>query len=192
MRRANQRGNKRQSSARNGSCWAISYAGGNGASLRDSAERETAKLTTAPGVATKAEFAARVGLTRGRISQLIAQGLPVRPDGRIDVETDLQWMEDNLDADRGNKGGSQAPVGAPTLAEAKRLHEIVKVQRARLSLDKERGDLVSRAEVKAAVFARARRERKALNRQYRDYRLSELEAGRKAPSYNDWLRQRSA
>ncbi|MBX9927084.1 MAG: hypothetical protein K2Y05_12060, partial [Hyphomicrobiaceae bacterium] len=94
-----------------------------------------AKLTTAPNVATKAEFAARVGLTRGRISQLIGRGLPVRPDGRIEVEVGLRWMEDNLDADRRNKGGTQASAGAPTLAEAKRLHEILKVQRARLSLD---------------------------------------------------------
>jgi hypothetical protein len=50
---------------------------------------------------------------------------------------------DNLDADRRNKGGTPASAGAPTLAEAKRLHEIVKVQRARLALDKERGDLVT-------------------------------------------------
>lgn len=120
-----------------------------------------AKLTTTPGIATKAEFAARVDLTRGRISQLIGQGLPVRSDGRIEVEAGLQWMEDNLNTDRRNKGGTQASAGAPTLAEAKRLHEILKVQRARLSLDKERGDLVSRAEVKSAVFARARRERDA-------------------------------
>jgi hypothetical protein len=113
------------------------------------------------GAVSKAAFAEKVGLTRGRISQLIAQGLPVRADGRIEVEAGLRWMEDNLDADRRNKGGSQAPAGAPTLAEAKRLHEILKIQRARLALDKERGDLVSRAEVKAAVFARARRERDA-------------------------------
>lgn len=120
-----------------------------------------AKLTTAPGVATKAEFAARVGLTRGRISQLIGKGLPVRTDGRIEVEAGLRWMEDNLDSDRRDKGGTNGNGSAPSLAEAKRLHEIVKVQRARLALDKERGDLVSRAEVKAAVFARARRERDA-------------------------------
>ena len=31
-----------------------------------------------------AAFAARVGLTKGRISQLVAEGLPVRADGRID------------------------------------------------------------------------------------------------------------
>jgi hypothetical protein len=120
-----------------------------------------AKLTDAPAIATKAEFADRVGLTRGRISQLIARGLPVRDDDRIDVEVALRWMEDNLDADRRNKGGTAGSGSAPSLAEAKRLHEIVKVQRARLALERDRGDLVSRGEVKAAVFARARRERDA-------------------------------
>ena len=34
---------------------------------------------------TKTAFAARVGLTKGRISQLVAEGLPVQSDGRIDV-----------------------------------------------------------------------------------------------------------
>ena len=32
---------------------------------------------------TKTAFATRVGLTKGRISQLVAEGLPVRADGRI-------------------------------------------------------------------------------------------------------------
>ncbi len=85
--------------------------------------------------------------------------MPVRTDGWIEVKSGLRWMEDNLDSDRRNKGGTTGNGSALSLAEAKRLHEIVKVQRARLALDKERGDLVSRAEVKAAVFARARRER---------------------------------
>ena len=112
------------------------------------------------GVVTKAAFAERVGLTRGRISQLIAQGLPVLPDGRIEVEAGLRWMEDNLDPDRRGKGGS-APNTTPSLAEARRLHEIVKVQRAKLALERERGDLVHRSVVKGAVFARAKAERDA-------------------------------
>ena len=37
------------------------------------------------GTETKTNFAARVGLTKGRISQLVAEGLRVRADGRIDV-----------------------------------------------------------------------------------------------------------
>ncbi|MDP2739390.1 MAG: hypothetical protein Q8O82_12015 [Pseudorhodobacter sp.] len=93
---------------------------------------------------TKTAFAARVGLTKGRISQLMAEGLPVRADGQIDVAEGLAWIEDNLDPSRRNKGGvAAAPARvSTTLAEAKRLHEIVKVQRAKLAFEREQGQLV--------------------------------------------------
>ena len=93
---------------------------------------------------TKTAFAARVGLTKGRISQLVAEGLPVRADGQIDVAVGLAWIEDNLDPSRRNKGGvAAAPARvSTTLAEAKRLHEIVKVQRAKLAFEREQGQLV--------------------------------------------------
>lgn len=55
---------------------------------------------------TKTAFAARVGLSKGRISQLIAEGLPVRADGQIDVAQGLNWIETNLDPARRNKGGA--------------------------------------------------------------------------------------
>lgn len=56
-----------------------------------------------------------------------------------------------------------APVsaaGAP-MAEVRRQHEIVKVARARLRLETEKGRLINRDEVKVAIFNRARRERNA-------------------------------
>ena len=62
---------------------------------------------------TKTTFAARVGLTKGRISQLVAEGLPVRDDGQIDVAEGLAWIEDNLDPARRNKGGAPATLAAP-------------------------------------------------------------------------------
>ncbi len=37
------------------------------------------------------------GVGKGRISQLVAEGLPVRSDGQIDVAMGLAWIEDNLD-----------------------------------------------------------------------------------------------
>ena len=49
--------------------------------------------------------------------------------------------------------------GGPSLAEAKRLHELVKVQRAKLALERERDELVSREAVRIAVFSWARQER---------------------------------
>ncbi len=93
-------------------------------------------MTKLDSAETKTVFAARVGLTKGRISQLVAEGLPVRSDGQIDVAVGLAWIEDNLDPARRNKGGAAtAPARvSTTLAEAKRLHEIVKVQRAKLAL----------------------------------------------------------
>ena len=112
---------------------------------------------------TKTAFAARVGLTKGRISQLVAEGLPVRSDGRIDVAEGLAWIETNLDPARRNKGGTAAAPArvSTTLAEAKRLHEIVKVQRARLAFEREQGKLIDADEARRTVFARARAERDA-------------------------------
>jgi hypothetical protein len=65
---------------------------------------------------------------------------------------------------RSNSGSPGAGLnvggpGGPTLAEAKRLHELVKVQRAKLALERERGDLVSKDVVSAALFSWARQER---------------------------------
>jgi hypothetical protein len=48
-----------------------------------------------------------------------------------------------------------------TLAEAKRLHEIVKVQRAKLAFEREQGQLVETLAATRTVFARARAERDA-------------------------------
>ena len=112
------------------------------------------------GTDSKAEFATRIGVTKGRISQLIAQGLPVRADGQIDIETGLAWIENNLDATRRNKGGGTTARSA-TLAEAKRMHEIVKVQRAKLAYEHEKGDLIDAAAAERTVFARVKAERDA-------------------------------
>ena len=121
-----------------------------------------AKLNSGPEAIgeSKSAFAARVGLTRGRISQLIAEGLLVRADGRIDVDLGLAWIENNLDPARRSKGGGATGKTA-TLAEARRLHEIVKVQRARLAYEHERGMLIDAAAAERTVFARAKAERDA-------------------------------
>ena len=112
---------------------------------------------------SKSAFAARTGLSPGRISQLIAEGLPVEADGGIDVEAGLSWMAANLDAARRGKGGSAIAANArtATLAEARRLHEIVRVQRAKLAYEREQGNLVDAGEARNTVFARARAERDA-------------------------------
>jgi len=111
---------------------------------------------------TKTEFAARVGLTKGRVSQLVAEGLPVREDGMIDVEAGLAWMEKNLDPSRRNKGGAiNTGFGSPSVADVRRMLMLVQVQRARLAYDKERASLIDAGAATATIFARARAERDA-------------------------------
>jgi hypothetical protein len=120
------------------------------------------KLNPEHRIDTKAGFAARVGVTKGRISQLIDLGLPVRADGRIDVNAGLSWIENSLDPARRNKGGAPAVIGkSATLAEARRLHEIVKVQRAKLAFEREKGLLIDAGAAERTVYARAKAERDA-------------------------------
>ena len=145
-----------------------------------------------PSGESQRQFGRRIGLSQGRVSQLVKDGLPVLANGRIDVEAAVRWLEDNLDHQRSAraKQGAAAvhgsnetrptkpevhpsapaftappPVSAPTsaanasMAEVRRQHELLKVARARLRLETEKGRLVNRDEVKLTIFTRARRER---------------------------------
>jgi hypothetical protein len=137
---------------------------------------------------TQAAFAKRVGVTAGRISQLVRRGLPMR-DGKVLIGEALAWMEATLDpsqvaAQRRPKGTSVQ--GAPRVTNrdpsptpddddtatdtdepadlhaAKLQHEIVKIARARHALAKDRGDVVARDVAERAIFERARQERDSL------------------------------
>lgn len=50
-----------------------------------------------PATLTKGDFAKLIGVSRARVSQYIADGLPVEFDGRIDIARGRQWMNANLD-----------------------------------------------------------------------------------------------
>ena len=142
-------------------------------------------------------FARRIGLSQPRINQLIKEGLPVLPNGRVDTEAAIRWLEQNLDRERSTRAkegsagavtGTTTPRPAPArpspaapavsvplspppvaltsaagapMAEVRRQHELVKVARARLRLETEKGRLINRDEIKVAIFNRARRERNA-------------------------------
>jgi len=45
----------------------------------------------------KGEFAKLIGVSRARVSQYIADGLPVEFDGRIDAGRGRDWIKNNLD-----------------------------------------------------------------------------------------------
>lgn len=115
---------------------------------------------------SKSQFATRVGVTKGRVSQLVAAGLPVREDGRIDIEAGLAWLEANLDPAKRNKGGTKIEAekdsyGGPSLGEARRMHLIVQIERAKIALKQERGELINADQATITVFNRARAERDA-------------------------------
>ena len=49
-----------------------------------------------PKALSKKGFAELVNITPGRVSQLIKKGLPVEPDGRIDVARGKLWIQSNV------------------------------------------------------------------------------------------------
>lgn len=111
---------------------------------------------------TKAEFARRQGLARSRVSQLVALGMPVAPDGRIVEAMAARWMRDNLDAHRRQARKTASPDGQGgrvTDLRARKLQregDILDMEARRLA-----GELIDRREVEHAAFSRARFERDA-------------------------------
>jgi hypothetical protein len=49
-----------------------------------------------PATITKSELGRLVGLSRQRVGQLVALGLPVRKDGKLDRSAALAWVRDNI------------------------------------------------------------------------------------------------
>jgi hypothetical protein len=54
-------------------------------------------------ILSKAELSEELGVSPPRISQLVGEGMPCRPDGRVDLEAACQWL-----VDRGDYGGAVA------------------------------------------------------------------------------------
>jgi len=67
-------------------------------------------------IASKTEFAKRLGVSKPRVSQLVAQGLPVLPDGRINLAAALDWVAARVDRTQATRrGGSPAVAHVPAL-----------------------------------------------------------------------------
>lgn len=63
-------------------------------------------------VITKSQLADHLGITRGRVSQYLKMGLPVRTDGRVDLSAALNWIKSNVDVSY--RGGGAAEAVAKT------------------------------------------------------------------------------
>jgi hypothetical protein len=122
----------------------------------------------ATAIVGKSQFARLVGITPGRVSHLIAAGMPVRPDGDLDRRVALDWISRNVARElrppmvprSGRRGGRPPHPPSDSFGEARRLLEVLKAQRLKLEVDRLRGRLLEREAVVTEVFE--------LGRHYRD------------------------
>ena len=108
------------------------------------------------GTVTKKQFAGILGVSPGRVSQMIKRGLPVEANGRIDVARGRCWYGDNID------GRAQAPgdlFQASTNAREERDFQEARIRR--MKADQLAGDLIDKAEAERVIFGRARADRDA-------------------------------
>lgn len=100
----------------------------------------------------KQDLARRLGVSSPRISQLLKRGLPVRRDGKIDMEQALSWIDANVD--RSNAAGSKMQPTA-TVPVAQPPVPFAEPARTAPQADPARALLIGRARM---AFARAKRE----------------------------------
>lgn len=105
---------------------------------------------SAPSKVRKAAFAKLVKVTAARMSQMIALGLPVEADGRIDVARGREWIRENISATRSAAQSAQAdlPFAAQPDAARERLRLLsAQADQAELKAAALRRELVPAAEV---------------------------------------------
>ncbi|MCK5932926.1 MAG: hypothetical protein KAG89_12230 [Fulvimarina manganoxydans] len=106
---------------------------------------------------TKKGFGQVIGVSPGRVTQMIAQGLPVEADGKIDLARGRDWYVQNIDG-RGKPPGDLFQAAGPTAKEERDFHD---ARLRKMKADQLAGDLVDRRAVERAIFGRARAERDA-------------------------------
>lgn len=123
-------------------------------------------------VVSKSAFARAVGLSPGRVTQLVTQGLPTRKDGRIDLEAASAWYRANITRPAVKTESSTAAsratptdssrTAAQTFLEAKSQREWVRLRKDQFEMSLREKKLISVEEVRAATTTRASAEREAL------------------------------
>lgn len=108
--------------------------------------------------ASKKGFAELISVSPGRVSQLIASGLPVLPNGRINIRAGKDWVRANIDRNRRRSLLDEDP-GMPRSARHDR--EVADAELARLKADRLAGRLIDREATVRWAEGRARAERDA-------------------------------
>jgi hypothetical protein len=109
------------------------------------------------GGLSKGEFARAMGVSGARVSQWVKAGLPVRPDGRVELEAGAAWVKERADPRRRE---AYAERLIPR-SEARDIRERAEAEIARLKAAKLAGRLIEKEATLRAVEARARFERES-------------------------------
>jgi len=67
---------------------------------------------------TKTELARRLDITKGRVSQLIRQGMPVMPSGLVDLDACCRWIDQHVDRAHAGWGSTRKPPTAASPPES--------------------------------------------------------------------------
>ncbi|MBS7544357.1 hypothetical protein [Ancylobacter oerskovii] len=107
---------------------------------------------------SKKGFAELIGVSPGRVSQLIAAGLPVEPNGRIHIARGKAWVAENVDPNR-RRASLDAP--SPAHLSPRAMRDAAEAEIARLKAERMGRQLIDRAATLRTIEARARFERDA-------------------------------
>ena len=66
-------------------------------------------------VISKAAFSRLLGVSKPRVSQYVAMGMPVRIDGRLDLAVAVAWVRDNIGPAYRPTGGQDIELSAEDL-----------------------------------------------------------------------------
>ena len=111
-----------------------------------------------PSTLSKKAFGEAIGVSPGRVSQMIAAGLPVEPNGRVDPAKGKAWVAANVDPSRRRANVDGSPLG---FASSRAEREAADAKTARLKAERLEGNLLDRTAALMAIETRARAERDA-------------------------------
>lgn len=127
--------------------------------LQGSASRPGLTIADVETISKKG-FSELLGVSPGRVSQLIASGLPVEPNGRIHIERGKAWVKANVDPNRRRS----AVGGGSSLFDSlspRAMRDASEAEIARLKAERMGRALIDRAATLRTVETRARFERDA-------------------------------
>ncbi|MGO9230805.1 MAG: hypothetical protein ACLQKA_16570 [Bryobacteraceae bacterium] len=109
---------------------------------------------------SKSELARRLDVSKGRVSQLIRQGMPVLPSGLVDLDACCRWIDQHVDRGHSGWGSTRTPPAAaspPAASPARQPAAPLPGPAPAISADPAKVLLVARAKRALADAKRAER-----------------------------------